>query len=181
MQTQSRSDTLIDRYIAQSPDRSELDEARLKTSGVSVWAIIGYWKASGNDSAAVAAAYEIPAEAVEAALAYYEMHKVLIDNRLAANDPAEEERLAAALRHDPDERVRRYLEPDPRYLGAAEVQLKGYGISVWAIIGYWKATHDVAEVAAGYDVPLEAVEAALVYYHRNRAIIDARLDANLAA
>ncbi len=181
MQTQPRSDTLVAAYIEQDPNHPGKDEARLKTYGVSVWAIIGKWKAANGDLAEVAAEYDVPTEAVEAAVAYYERYKASIDNRLAANDPEEEDRVRDALLNDPDERVRRYLEADPRYLGAAEVRLKGYGVSVWAIIGYWKATGDLAEAAAGYDVPVEAVEAALVYYHRNRAIIDARLDTNLTA
>lgn len=181
MQTQSRNDTLVAEYIEQNPHRPGADEARLKKHGVSVWAIVGYWKANSGTIAEVAAGYDVPVAAVEAAIAYYEGHKAVIDNRLAANDPAEEDRVRDALLHDPDERIRRYLEPDPRYLGAAEVRLKGYDVSAWAVIGYWKARGNVAEVATGYDVPVEAVEAALTYYHRNRAIIDARLDANLTA
>lgn len=181
MQTQPRSDALVAAYIEQDPTHPGKDEARLKAYGVSVWAIIGKWKAANGDLAKVAAEYAVPTEAVEAAVAYYERYKAFIDNRLAANDPEEEGRVREMLLDDPDERVRRYLEADPRYLGAAEVRLKGYSVSVWAIIGYWKATGDLAEVAAGYDVPVEAVEAALVYYHRNRAIVDARLDANLMA
>jgi len=181
MQTQSRSDALVAAYIEQNPSHPDKDEARLKTYGVSVWAIVGYWKATG-DVAEVAAQFAVPVKAVEAALVYYERYKPLIDNRLAANDPEEEERVRDALLHDPDERIRRCLEPDPRYLGAAEVRLKGYGVSVWAIVGYWKASPgDLTDVAAGYDVPVEAVEAALAYYHRNREIIDARLDLNLMA
>jgi uncharacterized protein (DUF433 family) len=181
MQTQSRSDALVAAHIEQNPNRPGKDEARLKRSGVSVWAIIGYWKANNGDVAGTAAEYAVPIEAVEAAVAYYERHKALIDNRLAANDPEEEDRVRDMLLHDPDERIRRYLEPDPRYLGAAEVRLKGYGVSVWAIIGYWKGVGDLAEVAAGYDVPIEAVKAAVAYYERRREIIDARLDANLTA
>ena len=181
MQTQSRSDALVAAYIEQNPNHPGKDEARLKTYGVSVWAIVGYWKSSNGDMSETAAGYDVPIEAVEAAVAYYERYKIIIDNRRAANDPDEEDRVRDMLLHDPDERIRRWLEPDPRYLGAAEVRLKSYGISVWAIVGYWKATGDVAEAASGYDVPVEAVEAALAYYNRNREIIDARLDLNLMA
>ncbi len=182
MQTQSRSDALVAAYIEQNPNRPGKDEARLKTYGVSVWAIIGYWKASNGDRSETAAGYDVPIEAVEAAVAYYEQYKIIIDNRLAANDPDEEDRLRDLLLHDPDERIRRWLEPDPHHLGAEEVRLRKYGVSVWAIIGYWKASNgDRSETAAGYDVPIEAVEAAVAYYNGNREIIDARLDANLAA
>lgn len=180
MQTQSRNDALVAEYIEQNPDRPGKDEARLKTYGVSVWAIIGYWKGAG-DLAETAAGYDVPIEAVEAAVAYYERYTALIDNRRAANDSDEEDRMRDALLNDPDERVRRYLEPDPHHLGADEVRLKGFYVSVWAIIGYWKAYNgDVAEVAEGFEIPVEAVEAALTYYRRHREIIDARLDPNAA-
>lgn len=178
MQTQARSDALIAEYIEQHPDRPGKDEARLKQYGISVWAIIGHWRGDGN-AARVAADYEIPTEAVEAALAYYERHKAIIDNRLAANDPEEEERIAQELLHDPDERVRGYLEPNPHILGADEVRLKRYGVSVWAIIDKYKAWKgDVARVVWEYDVPVEAVEAAILYYERHKAIIDNRRAAN---
>jgi len=80
-----------------------------------------------------------------------------------------------------DTLVAAYIEQDSARPGKDEARLKTYGVSVWAIIGYWKGAGDLAETAAGYDVPIEAVEAALVYDDRNRGIIDARLDAYLAA
>jgi uncharacterized protein (DUF433 family) len=74
-----------------------------------------------------------------------------------------------------------YLEPNPNRPGPADVWLKDYGVSVWALVGYWQAAeHDVERVAADYEIPREAVEAALAYYERNREIIDARLAANTA-
>jgi len=80
---------------------------------------------------------------------------------------------------DPDALIARYLEPNPHKPGPADVWLKDYGVSVWALVGYWQAAgHDARRVAADYEVPLEAVEAALAYYKRNHAIIDARLAAN---
>ncbi|MDQ2785055.1 MAG: hypothetical protein M3Y58_08640 [Chloroflexota bacterium] len=85
MQTQSRSDALVVAYIEQNPDRPGKDEARLKPYGVSVWAIIGYWQASKGDNRETAAGYDVPIEAVEAAVAYYERYKIIIDNRLDAN------------------------------------------------------------------------------------------------
>ncbi len=80
-----------------------------------------------------------------------------------------------------DALVAAYIEEDPVRPGQDEVRLNGYGVSVWAIIGYWKGVGDIAATAAGYDLPVEAVEAALAYYERHREIIDARLDANLTA
>jgi len=85
MQTQSRSDALVAEYIEQNPNHPGKDEARLKTYGVSVWAIIGYWKTSNGDLADVAAGYDVPIEAVEAAVAYYNGNREIIDGRLDAN------------------------------------------------------------------------------------------------
>ena len=76
---------LIERYIELNPHKPWVAEARLKDYGIAVWALIGYLPAVGGDVARAAADYEIPREAVEAALAYYHRHQALIDARLAAN------------------------------------------------------------------------------------------------
>ena len=76
---------LIDRWIEDDPHRPGSDEARLRQYGVHVWALIGYLKAMDGDVAAVAADYDVPKEAVEAAIAYYQQHTCAIDARLAAN------------------------------------------------------------------------------------------------
>ena len=77
--------------------------------------------------------------------------------------------------------IAKYLEPNPNRPGPADWWLKDYGVSVWALVGYWLTVgQDVERVAAAYAVPPEAVAAALAYYRRNREIIDARLAANAA-
>ncbi|MBI3978664.1 MAG: hypothetical protein HY331_10820 [Chloroflexi bacterium] len=66
--------------------------------------------------------------------------------------------------------------------GPEEARLIGYGVSVWALLGYWHALdHDVDLVATDYDVPREAMEAALAYYGRHKALIDARHTSDAAA
>ena len=63
--------------------------------------------------------------------------------------------------------------------GAAEARLKHSKVSVWAIIGHLGGEDgDVRRVADNYDVPVEAVEAALAYYREHRAVIDDRVAAN---
>ena len=80
------------------------------------------------------------------------------------------------------ELIARHIEPNPHRSGPHEARLKEYGVSVWALVGYWKGTNgDVAEVAEAYDVPSEAVEAALAHYRRYKELIDARLLLNEAA
>ena len=80
---------LIERHIAQDGADSEPEAAALNATGVAVWAIVGYWRvAAGGDEEQVAADYEVPVEAVRAALAYYRRHREAIDAHLAANDAA---------------------------------------------------------------------------------------------
>ena len=76
---------LIEQYIESSPSRPGVEEARLREYGVPVWALIGHYQAVGRDPRQVAADYELPLAAVEAALAYYRRHRAAIDARIAAN------------------------------------------------------------------------------------------------
>ena len=75
----------------------------------------------------------------------------------------------------------RWIEANPRKPWEAEARILGTGIPVWALIGYLPAVDDDYEqVAHDYGLPLEAVRAAVAYYHTHRAAIDARLAANAA-
>ena len=78
-------EALIDRWIEPNPHKRRVDEAWLKDSAVPVWAIIGYLEAASGDIEQVAVDYDVPREAVDAALAYYRRHGILIDARIAAN------------------------------------------------------------------------------------------------
>jgi uncharacterized protein (DUF433 family) len=72
--------------------------------------------------------------------------------------------------------IDRYIAVDPYDHGPQDARLKDSGTPVWALIGYLEgASGDVARVAADYEIPLEAVQAAVAYYHRHRAPIDAKL------
>ena len=77
---------LITRYIELDPHRPELARARLKEYAVPVWALIGYLRTPGADLERVAADYEVPLAAVQAALAYYRRHPAPIDAWIAANN-----------------------------------------------------------------------------------------------
>ena len=75
--------------------------------------------------------------------------------------------------------IARYIAADP--LGRADrAPIAGSGVEVWALIAYLRA-FDIAQTAADYDLPGEAVEAALAYYERHRQVIDARLTMHDAA
>lgn len=74
---------LIARYIEPHPQYP--DEARLKGYGISVWSLVSYRNTVDCGAVRVAEAYSLPREAVEAAFAYYQRYKILIDLRIAAN------------------------------------------------------------------------------------------------
>ena len=82
-------DSQVEQYVTEDPRYSGPADARLKDSWVHVRAIIGYLQAHGWDLERAARAYGIPRQAVEAALAYYERYRPLIDARLVANLGAE--------------------------------------------------------------------------------------------
>lgn len=80
---------------------------------------------------------------------------------------------------DDDTLIERWIELDSGRPGKANARVREYGVAVWALIGYQKATgDDAAHVADAYGLPVEAAEAAFAYYRRFPGFIDARLDAN---
>src|SRR5687767_9681794 len=83
--TESTQEALIERHIDANPHGRGPAEARLAEYGPAVWAIVAYWKAANGDLRQVARDFEVPMEAVEAALAFYRLHQDLIDARLVLN------------------------------------------------------------------------------------------------
>ena len=81
----------------------------------------------------------------------------------------------------PDDLIEKWIEPNPNRPGAFDVRLKEYCVPVWALVGFFRGMDgDISRVATAYDLPLEAVQAAVAYYERHTEIIDARIAANLA-
>lgn len=80
------------------------------------------------------------------------------------------------------ELIEKYIDPNwDRYGGRADARLRKYGVSVWALIGQLRAIGgDLDELAREYDLPREAVDAAMAYYQQNREYIEARLLLNSA-
>jgi uncharacterized protein (DUF433 family) len=85
MAVQQRSPSPIEHWIEPNPYYPGPQEARLVEYGVSVWVLIAYLRAVGDDVARVADDYALPLEAVEAAIAYYREHQSLIDAQIAMN------------------------------------------------------------------------------------------------
>lgn len=78
-------DPLVLKHIELDPDWDGADAARIKDHGMNVWALIGAYNGADGDIGVVAGDYGVPVEVVEAALAYYRLHRDAIDCRLAAN------------------------------------------------------------------------------------------------
>jgi uncharacterized protein (DUF433 family) len=80
------SAALIERYIELDRDHPVPAEARLVDSYIHVWAIVGHYLGTGRDPQNTADSYEVPLEAVLAALSYYRQHQCAIDARLELNN-----------------------------------------------------------------------------------------------
>jgi hypothetical protein len=80
--SETEADALIAKYILRDPARPGRDRARTGTDEgtVAVGIVISYL--TGADIAEVARAYDVPKEAIVAAIAYYRRHRDLIDARL---------------------------------------------------------------------------------------------------
>lgn len=77
--------------------------------------------------------------------------------------------------------IKRHIEQNPDRPGFDDVRLAGSAVPVWALIGHWKAVgKDAAQVVSDYRIPEEEMNAALAYYRKHRAVINARLTANRA-
>lgn len=79
------ADALIQRYIEPDPLRTSRADARLKDSKVAVWALAGYFQNGSEDLAQAAVDYHLSIDQIEAAFAYYQRHRAVIDDRLHAN------------------------------------------------------------------------------------------------
>lgn len=79
-----------------------------------------------------------------------------------------------------DELIAKYIEPHPAKPGLSNARLTtDRHVPVWALIGHLGVVEgDLDQVAHDYGVPREAVDAALAYYERHTAAIDARLVLN---
>jgi uncharacterized protein (DUF433 family) len=84
-QRNRKLDAALARYIEENPYKPGVANARLVESGMAIWAFAGALEAAGSDPERVAHDYELSREQVDAAIAYYQHHKDVIDDRRAAN------------------------------------------------------------------------------------------------
>ncbi len=73
--------------------------------------------------------------------------------------------------------IARYIKQDRNRRGRPEAWIDGGqgGPQVWVIINYLRGGFGVADAAHDYDLPKDAVRAAVAYYERHRDLIDAKL------
>jgi uncharacterized protein (DUF433 family) len=79
-----------------------------------------------------------------------------------------------------DALIAKYIEPHPAKPGISNARLTtDRHVPVWALIGHLEVVEgDAGQVAHDYGIPREAMDAALAYYERHQAAIDARLVLN---
>ena len=79
---------LIACFIVPDPHHPGIAHYQLRDSAISVWALVAYYDAVGHDLDRVAYDYDIPAEQVRAALAFYTEHVDAIDAYLRSRQTA---------------------------------------------------------------------------------------------
>jgi uncharacterized protein (DUF433 family) len=87
MSTGTPTDELIARWIGPNPHKPGAAEALVLPRNVSVWALIQVWRLDSQRIPDVAKEFDLPSEAVEAAVRYYRRHKADVDAKIARNDP----------------------------------------------------------------------------------------------
>ncbi len=85
MSIDTEQEALIARWIQPNPHKPGAAAAWVLPHHVSVWAIVMQLQLDGWNVPGVAAWYELPVEAVEAAIEFYQRHKVDVDAKIAHN------------------------------------------------------------------------------------------------
>ena len=81
---------------------------------------------------------------------------------------------------DEAELIARYVKPHPHRGGRAEAWFPEFGYRVATLISYMQSEDaTIAQTARHYEMPEEAVRAAIGFYRRNREAIDARITLDL--
>jgi uncharacterized protein (DUF433 family) len=87
----------------------------------------------------------------------------------------------APIANDDPATLDRLIDPGPPFSRRDEARLAGYGTPVWAVIAYLQGPDGgVARTASAFHVPEISVRAAIAYYDKHRAVIDARIVLNSA-
>ena len=86
MQTHTETDDeLIARYLEPNPYKPGKAYYRLVESGTPIWVFIGRVEAANGNLAEVADEHEISPAQIDAALAFYERYKEIVDDKRLSN------------------------------------------------------------------------------------------------
>lgn len=78
---------LIEKHVDLDYDRyGGRADARMKRTGVSIWAIVSYLGVYDGDTNKVAWVYDLSPDEMDAALAYYRRNKKYVDARVLLNE-----------------------------------------------------------------------------------------------
>ena len=163
-------------------DEESRSSAVIRDKGMSVWSLIGRYRAYRGNAERMLAAYDghLTAGELEAALAYYWAKPHDIDEKLrenAGDDDGPYVRVShgeKSLQQDREQPWERYIDEESR--NVATIRDKGY--SVWSLVRYFRVYRGNKERAlAGYhgDLTSEELDAALAYYWAKPQAIDRKL------
>ncbi|HEY7033218.1 MAG TPA: hypothetical protein VH482_17900 [Thermomicrobiales bacterium] len=178
MVTQTDQDALIARYIEPDSDFSTPVRAWMADSSFHVKTVIRELQLQDWDVEAVAAAFQLPVEAVRAATAYYERHKDLFDARILVEDAShlDWETIDAERSTPGDAWMWKHLDFLDGMRTPYEARMAASGARLRTIVRQLKMDDwDIDRVAQSRDLSVEAIRAAIAYYERHKEVIDARI------
>jgi uncharacterized protein (DUF433 family) len=184
MALQTETDELIARYIEPDADLSTPDRAWIVDASCSVRSIVRWLRHVDWDLEGTARRFDLPVEAVRAAIAYYERHRPVIDARITLDDAFHVDwRRYDAEHPDPsDALIARHIDLGDGFPTPDDARLRATGVHVTTIIRQLDRDGGAIDrVARAYRVPPEAVRAAIAYYERHKDVIDARITLDSAA
>jgi uncharacterized protein (DUF433 family) len=79
-------EALIERHVDQASVSEGPIDALLRNSGVAIQTIVAYLGVYQNDTDKVAQHFDLPTEEIEAAAAYYRMHKAEFDAQMSRGE-----------------------------------------------------------------------------------------------
>lgn len=74
-----------------------------------------------------------------------------------------------------DDLIARYVHEDDLGRDESWVTTERGSVQIWALLGYLRSGEGIAGTAKAYDLPEQAVTAAVAYYQRLRPLFDAKL------
>lgn len=102
------------------------------------------------------------------------------ESGVPSDQPTNQPHAATTPRDEIDALIDRHIQVS-KGMSPAHAWLRDSGIAVWVLIGDLQGSGNPSEVAEDYDLPIEAVLAAIHYYRDHSDVIDARITLGRAA